>query len=164
MILLCSLGFGAGCTVAIKLVNPFFRMIFDKIAMPYNVLWGLDFALTALIFLDTMISFKIIKNFKNISDSVVEDNTDKLTKLVKKTIFDNYNVLYRRLVESFPNMQIQNRLSLLREKILEEQKKLEKSTYKIDIRRKRIKEWEKEINTAKAKKLTNTIINIFKKK
>jgi uncharacterized membrane protein len=162
--LLCSLGFGAGCTVVIKLVNPFFRMIFDKIAMPYNVLWGLDFALIALIFLDTMISFKIIKNFKNISDSVVEDNTDKLTKLVKKTIFDNYNVLYKRLIESFPNMQIQNRLSLLRERILEEQKKLEKSTYKIDIRRRRIKEWEKEISSAKAKNITNTIINIFKKK
>lgn len=162
--LLCSAGFGAGCTVVIKLVNPLIRISLDKLSIPYGVLWGIDFSLIAIIFLDTMLSFKIIHNLKNISDSVVEDNTDKITKLVKKTIFDNYNVLYRRLVESFPNMQLQNRLSLLREKILEEQKKLEKSTYKIDIRRRRIKEWEKEINTAKAKNLTNTIINIFKKK
>ena len=162
--LFCSLGFGAGCTACVKLVNPLLRYLLDLISMSHGVLWGIDFAFTALIFLDTVISFKIIKNFKNISDSVVEDNTDKLTKLVKKTIFDNYNVLYRRLVESFPNMQIQNRLSLLRERILEEQKKLEKSTYKLDLRRKRIREMEKEISNAKAKNLTNTIINIFKKK
>ena len=159
-----AIGFGAGCTIAIKLLNPMIRIILDKISMPYGVLWGIDFALTALIFLDTMVSFKIIKNFKNISDSVVEDNTDKLTQLVKKTIFENYNVFYRRLVESFPNMQIQNRLSLLRERILEEQKKIEKASYKLDIRRNQVKEWEKEISREKTKDFANKIKNLFKKK
>ncbi len=162
--LFCSLGFGAGCTACIKIINPILRLLLDQIAMPYNVLRGIDLLLTILIFLDTVISFKIINNFKNISDSVVEDNTDKITTLVKKTILDNYNVFYRRLVESFPNMQIQNKLSLLRERILEEQKKIEKASYKLDIRRNQIKEWEKEISREKTKDFANKIKNLFKKK
>ena len=60
-------------------------------------------------------------------------------------------------------MQIQNRLSLLRNRILEEQKKLEKATYKLDVKRTRIKELEKELKKQKGNPITNKIKELLNK-
>lgn len=162
--LLCSLGFGLGCTADIYLVNPFLRYLFDLINIPIDVIKAFDLIALFLFSIDIVVSFKIINNFKNISNSVVEDSTDKITAIVRKTILKNYNIFYQRLVKSFPNMQIRNKLSILRDKIYDEQKKLEKATYKLDIRRRRIKQYEKELNSEKVKGFKNKIKNFFKKK
>ena len=162
--LLCSLGFGAGCTVTLKLANPIIRALFDTINLPINVVKGIDLLLIFILFIDIMTSFKIINNFKNISNSVVEDSTEKITAMVKKTILNNYNIFYRRLVESFPDMKIQNSLSKLRDRIYEESKKIEKATYKLDKRKIKLKELEIEFNKKTNKGLKNKITNLFKKK
>ena len=158
--LFCSCGFGFGCTLCLKVVNPILRQIIN---IPTPFLKCLDIALILLIFIDTMTSFKIINNFKNISNSIVEDSTEKITTMVRKTILDNYNILYRRLVESFPNMKTNNKLSLLRNRILNEQKKLEKAIYKLDVRKNKIKVLEKELNSKKDN-LVDKITKLFNKK
>lgn len=159
--LFCSFGFGLGCTLCLKVVNPFLRQIIN---IPNNTLKIIDLILILYIFIDTMTSFKIINNFKNISNSIVEDSTEKITTMVKKTILDNYNVLYRRLVESFPTMKTNNKLSLLRNKILNEQKKVEKALYKLDIRKDKIKKLEKELKNKKDNNIVCKITNLFNKK
>ena len=161
--LLCSLGFGAGCTAALAIINPFIRNTIDLIGLTSNNIKGIDLLLIFIFIIDITVSFKIINNLKHISDNVSEDNTEKITSIVKKTIISNYNILYRRIIESFPNMQIQNRLSLLRNRILEEQKKLEKATYKLDVKRTRIKELEKELKKQKGNPITNKIKELLNK-
>ena len=161
--LLCSLGFGAGCTAALAIINPFIRNTIDLIGLTSNNIKGIDLLLIFIFIIDITVSFKIINNLKHISDNVSEDNTEKITSIVKKTIINNYNILYRRIIESFPNMQIQNRLSLLRNRILEEQKKLEKATYKLDVKRTRIKELEKELKKQKGNPITNKIKELLNK-
>ena len=161
--LLCSLGFGAGCTAALAIINPFIRNTIDLIGLTSNNIKGIDLLLIFIFIIDITVSFKIINNLKRISDNISEDNTEKITTIVKKTIISNYNILYRRIIESFPNMQIQNRLSLLRNRILEEQKKLEKATYKLDVKRTRIKELEKELKKQKGNPITNKIKELLNK-
>ena len=161
--LVCTLGFGAGCTAALAIINPFIRHIIDLIGLTSNNIKGIDLLLIFLFIVDMTVSFKIINNLKHISDNVSEDNTDKITSIVRKTIINNYNILYRRIIESFPNMQIQNRMSLLRNRILEEQKKLEKASYKLDVRRTRIKELEKELKKQKGNPIANKIKELLNK-
>lgn len=162
--LLCSLGFGFGCTGALMFLNPFLRTVFDKINLAPRAIYGIDIMLLFLIFIDVMVSFKIINNFKNISNNIVEDSTDKITQMVKKTIINNYNTLYRRLIDAFPNIQINNKLSLLRDRILEEQKKIEKATYKLDRKKLELDKLQKELVKKTNKGIKNKITNLFKKK
>lgn len=162
--LFCSCGFGLGCTSIILFINPLIRALLDNLSVPINIIRGLDLLFILILILDTTVSFKIINNFKNISNSIVEDSTDKITTLVKKTILNNYNIFYQRIINSFPNMQIQNKLSLLRNRILDEQKRIEKATYKLDIRKRKVKQLEKELFKSKSKGIKNIIINFFKKK
>ncbi len=162
--LFCSLGFGAGCTAALLIVNPFLRSVFDSLNLSFNIIRGLDLLFILIFIVDIYVSFKIINNFKHISDNVDEDSTEKITSMVKKTIINNYNLFYRRLVESFPNIKVQNRLSILRNRILDEQKKLEKAAYKLDVRRDKVKNMEKELRILKGDTIVDRVLNVFKKK
>lgn len=162
--LLCSLGFGAGCTTTLMIINPYLRTLFDNLNLSTQVLKITDLSLLLIFIIDIAISFKIINNFKHISDNVKEDNTEKITTLVKKTVIDNYNMLYRRLVESFPNIKIYNRLSQLRDKIIEQQKKIEKAAYKLDMRKIKLKNLQNELNYRKKQNFKEKLINAFKRK
>jgi uncharacterized membrane protein len=162
--LLCSLGFGAGCTATLMIINPYLRTLFDNLNLSTQVLKITDLSLLLIFIIDLAISFKIINNFKHISDNVKEDNTEKITSLVKKTVIDNYNMLYRRLVESFPNIKIYNRLSQLRDKIIEQQKKIEKAAYKLDMRKIKLKNLQNELNYRKKQNFKEKLINAFKRK
>ena len=162
--LLCSLGFGFGCTLALTVINPLLRRLIDKINLSMSLVRGVDLLLILLFIIDIAVSFKIINNLKHISENISEDNTEKITNIVKNTIINNYNGFYKRIIESFPNMRIQNRLSILKDRIMEEQKRLEKATYKLDIRKIRIKEMEKELKESKGNPITRTIKKIINKK
>ena len=107
--LIYSIAFGIGCTLTLRSINPGIRYLFDLIHL--NQLSGilLIILFSIIIFTDTGISFNIIAKFKGISSKVKEDSTEKITTEVKKTIFERYNILYRRLVESFPDMKVYNK-------------------------------------------------------
>ena len=72
---------------------------------------------------DTIISFKVILNLKNISSKINSDSTEAITKKVKEILL-NKNILNRRLVKSFPNMEVFNRMYILKEKYLKEKNKI----------------------------------------
>ena len=160
--LLCSLGFGFGCTLTLKVANPILKHVFDVINISNHTLKGIDLLLILLFIIDITVSFKIINNFKNISNNIVEDSTDKITQMVKKTILNNYNMLYKRLIMAFPGVKINNSLSLLRDRILEEQKKIEKATYKLDLRKIQLKKMEKELSSKTNSGIKNKLLNLFK--
>ena len=159
--LICSLCFGLGCAFALKIANPFIVDLIELYNIDIEAIKRFDILLMLILFIDTVVSFNIINNFKNISNSIIEDSTDKITTMVRKTILNEYSLLYRRLVKAFPNMRINNTLSLLKDKILNERKKLEKSIYKIDIRKTKLKELEKEYKKAKRKDMS--FMSLFKK-
>ena len=146
------------------IINPYFRTLFDNLNLTTQVLKITDLSLLFIFIIDIAVSFKVINNFKHISDNVKEDNTEQITTLVKKTVIDNYNMLYRRLVESFPNIKIYNRLSQLRDKIIEQQKKIEKAAYKLDMRKIKLKNLQNELNYRKKKNFKEKLINAFKRK
>ena len=160
--LLCSVAFGIAGTLTYKLFNPAVRQLLDYLNPSLDLIKGIDLILIVIFVVDIMLSFRILNTLKNISNSIKEDSTDKISKQVRKIIFNNYNLLYKRVINSFPTMIVKNKLSLLRDKIYDEQKRIEKASYKLDIRKRRVKLLEKELNNSIG--LKNRFINLFKRK
>ena len=160
--LLCSVAFGIAGTLTYKLFNPAVRQLLDYLNPSLDLIKGIDLILIIIFVVDIMLSFRILNTLKNISNSIKEDSTDKISRQVRKIIFNNYNLLYKRVINSFPTMIVKNKLSLLRDKIYDEQKKIEKASYKLDIRKRRVKLLEKELNNSIG--LKNRFINLFKRK
>ena len=107
--LIYSIAFGIGCTLTLRSINPGIRYLYDLIHL--NQLSGIILIIifSIIIFTDTGLSFNIIAKFKGISNKVKEDSTEKITTEVKKTVLEKYNILYRRLVDSFPDMKVYNK-------------------------------------------------------
>lgn len=115
-------------------VNPFLISTFS--AIPMTILKYIVAILLFITFLDIIFSFNVILNLKNISNSLRCDSTEIITKKVKEALM-NKNILYRRLVKSFPDMMVFNKMSILKEKLIKDKNKLKKEKEKRKKQKKR---------------------------
>lgn len=113
--------FGVLGTVVIKLFNPFFFTIIDKINSDAIII--LSIILTVMFIVDFVISYIVISNIKLITKDINSDSTEEITKIVKDTIKKN-KYLYNRIIKAFPNMhkiikelkkEIKNKIKEVRE-------------------------------------------------
>lgn len=109
-----AIPFGLFGCLAYYIIIPFFQGIF--VTIPIGVITTVSYILLGLTFIDICISFKIIIKLKNISSSIRCDSTEAITKKVKETLLSK-NHLYQRLVASFPNMKVFNKMAIFKEKI-----------------------------------------------
>lgn len=124
-------GFGLGGIIMTYLVNPFLIKIYNMI--PQAVTTWTSIILLILLVIDLAISFNIIINLKNISNNIRTDSTEALTKKVKEILISKAYP-YRRLLQSFPDMKIFNKVSILKDKI-----KNAKSEIKVEKEKEKLK-------------------------
>ena len=116
--------FGILGTLVICVINPIFEYLlnlfnFETIKITAVVLF-------IIYIIDYTISLIIMFGFKGTLKTVEKDGTEEITKKVKKILI-NKNVLYKRLVEAFPNfMNPKERLLLIKAKVEKELKNIEK--------------------------------------
>ena len=117
----CGLAFGLGSLLILYIVNPYIiDAMFNNVN--FTLLKIIAFTLIFILFVDTLVSFNIIFNLKNISNNIRSDNTEQITKEVKK-ILAKSTLPYRRLLESFPNMEINNSMSLIKKRLVKQKDK-----------------------------------------
>lgn len=94
--------FGILGLLVVYFVNPFIVNILNKI--PVKTLNIVAYILLAVFITDFIISFKIIFKFKDTLKKTEKDATEQISKKVKE-IFLSKGILYRRLVNAFPNLK-----------------------------------------------------------
>ena len=120
--------FGILGTLVICVINPIFEYLlnlfnFETIKITAVVLF-------IIYIIDYTISLIIMFGFKGTLKTVEKDGTEEITKKVKKILI-NKNVLYKRLVEAFPNfMNPKERLLLIKARVEKEIKKYMKKDKK----------------------------------
>lgn len=93
--------FGIAGTAITIWINPFFLKYINMVPqLVINIILGI---ISVLFIIDTIISFRIIFNLKEMSKEF-KDNTDEISNKVKRIIRKKM-VLYRRLVHSFPRIK-----------------------------------------------------------
>lgn len=99
-----SIPFGIACLIMMYILNPFF----DKLILmiPDTHLFNITIICLGLYLFDFFVSLTIIYKLKNISKNVKQDSTEKVTKYVKKELLKTNKKLYTRLITSFPNLKI----------------------------------------------------------
>lgn len=96
-------------------VNPFFLSLLGH--LPHFLVYVLGIFLLIIYIVDNVISFKIIKNVQEISRKVQQkqiirkDDTERITKLVRKQVEKSMKIFEKRLIHAFPHLQV------LREKV-----------------------------------------------
>ena len=120
--------FGLGGVLVVLVGTPnilfFLNMLSDKTITLIALITSILFVI------DLCVSYKIISGFKKISTDVKKDSTEDITKMVRKTIKDK-NILYKRLLNSFPDFKTitkkyDKKILKQEEKIKKEKEKLEK--------------------------------------
>ncbi len=112
--------FGIGCLIVIYILNPFFTNLLLQIPLTIKKIISI---VTLIIFvIDIIISFKIIWKFKKFAKNIKKDNTEKVTKYVRKEILHTNKKLYTRIVNAFPKFEIT--------KIFKKKKKIKKNKRK----------------------------------
>ncbi len=132
----CAIPFGFGACFLMYGVNPLLFMFYNHVNIV--ILKVLSIILLLLLLVDLIISFKIIINLKNISNSIRCDSTEAITKKVKE-ILTHKTFLHRRLLLSFPDMKVKNKLSILTERIMRDKKKIKEEKKNIRNKLKRRK-------------------------
>ena len=94
--------FGILGTTIVFLVNPFFIKYISKI--PELALHIILVFITILFLADTIISYKVIFDLKDMSKEF-RDNTEEISEKVQKRIRSWKIRLYRRLVKAFPEIK-----------------------------------------------------------
>ena len=117
----CAIPFGILGVIGYYGLNPLLTNILNIFSEKALMIVTIILCTTWIV--DTIISFKVILNLKNISSKINSDSTEAITKKVKEILL-NKNVLNRRLVKSFPNMEVFNRMYILKEKYLKEKNKI----------------------------------------
>lgn len=96
--LLC---FGIGCTLAVFVINPFFK---DVISFIPSLAQTIIVSVLSIIFIvDIIVSLKVVANLKLVSTEI-KDNTVEISEKVKKIVSDN-SIVYTRLINAFPNIK-----------------------------------------------------------
>ncbi len=110
----CAIPFGVGGIIVFYGINPLIVRLLDSLSEPLSM--GLALTLVFIFLIDLAVSFNVILNLKNISNNVRSDSTELITKKVKEMLTQK-NFFYKRIVKSFPNMKIQNRLAIIKQKL-----------------------------------------------
>lgn len=122
-----AIPFGVGGIVMFYGINPIILSILN--ATSNIVLLCIAFGLSIIFLIDLVFSFNVIITLKNISSSIRCDSTEAITKKVKE-VLKSKDFLHRRLLNSFPNMQISNRLSILKERLTKDKELLKEEKRK----------------------------------
>lgn len=130
----CAIPFGIGAVIMFYGINPILINLYSKI--PILVLEIICGILVLLLIVDLIISFNVIITLKNVSNSLRSDSTEVITKKVKE-ILSTKNILYKRLLDSFPKMKVFNKMSILKEKLLNDKKRLKKEKKKVKQNKKK---------------------------
>ena len=139
--------FGILALVGVYIINPFVLNAISLLST--KLLYILAISLTIILLVDIIVSFNIIITLKNVSNSVRGDSTEIITKKVRKILFSKS--VFRRLFESFPNMKIFNKASILKDKIKRD--KIKAKEEKVKIKKKKLRETERQRQTGKIKKV-----------
>lgn len=102
--------FGCGCLLIMYIINPFLLKTLNLIST--SILNIIAIILFILFVIDFIISFRIILNFKKISDDAKKDSTEKVTEYVKNELLKRRKILYRRLINAFPNLKVLKRIEV----------------------------------------------------
>lgn len=90
--------FGLLGLLVMYVINPFFMKMLNSInSIILNII---AIILLVILLVDMIVSFKIIKGFKNVTKSVEKDNTAEITFKVRELLM-NRGGLYKRLVSAF---------------------------------------------------------------
>ena len=110
-----------GCLV-VYIVNPIFTGLLNKI--PVNILNILAIIIFTIYVIDNIVSLSVMFGFKWTLKTAEKDGTEEITKKVREVLLKR-NLLYKRLVNAFPNITSKKeRLELLESKISVEIEKL----------------------------------------
>ena len=139
--------FGLLGIVVIYITNPLINYLLSLLA--FNVMKAISLSLFILFVFDTLVSFKIIDDFKLESRQFKEkDNTEEISKKVREAL-TNRSPLGKRLVEAFPNVsavlenvkkeikKTQNDLRVAKKDLKKTQKKIKKMETKLKKSNKR---------------------------
>lgn len=91
-----------GCLV-MYVLNPFLINLIKSIS--YVPLIIISVTLFILFFIDNIVSFEIVSNFKNTTRIIAKDSTEEITKMVRE-VLTKKSLLSRRLIEAFPKLNI----------------------------------------------------------
>ena len=120
--------FGILGTLVICVINPIFEYLLNL--FNFETIKITAIVLFIIYIIDYTISLIIMFGFKGTLKTVEKDGTEEITKKVKKILI-NKNVLYKRLVEAFPNfMNPKERLLLIKARVEKELKKYIKKDQK----------------------------------
>ena len=143
--------FGIGALIMMYIGNPIFIPFLESI--PINIRYIIILSLIIIAIIDISISFGIIINLKHISNNIKSDSTEVISKKVKEIILTK-NVVYKRLKDAFPDMQIKNTSAILKEKIEEQKEKFNKQKEKLLAKKKEIIDESKLLKELNKKKKT----------
>ncbi len=119
--------FGVGGIVMFYGTNPLILSVLNLLSN--NTLMFICIFLSIIFLIDLIFSFNVIITLKNISNTIRCDSTEIITKKVKE-ILKSKDLLHRRLLNSFPDMQISNRLSILKDRLIKDKELLKKEKNK----------------------------------
>lgn len=97
--------FGISSVLLIKIINPLFSNIINK--LPYNFKIILSFILILIFIIDLILSIKVIINMKKNNIIIPGDITKKRNKSIKNIIKNNYSI--KRLLDAFPLLKEKTR-------------------------------------------------------
>jgi len=102
--------FGIFGLLIMYVINPFFYSIFLKI--PNTLLYIISTLLIIIYIIDNIVSFLIIKEIQGISEItqrkqiIKKDDTERITKLVRKQIEESKKTFEKRIIHAFPNLKL----------------------------------------------------------
>lgn len=114
--------FGILGVIVMYFINPFFL----KVLMSFSDIFLEIIAVILFIIyiVDTIITGRIIFNFKNEFVKASEDKTEEITKMVKETLAKR-GYLHKRLINAFPNLKTHREMLIeIRSRINKEIKKM----------------------------------------
>ena len=132
----CAIPFGIAGIIMFYGINPLLIKLFSY----FNTvaLEVISFSLLFITLVDIIISFNVIISLKNISNSIRCDSTELITKKVKE-ILNTKTFLHKRLLASFPDMKVFNKIYILKGKLNKDKDKLNKEIKETKKRNKKRK-------------------------
>ena len=94
--------FGLCGIISTYLVNPYLIKFINFINP--SVLNVIAIVLAIILLVDSIVSFRIIYNFKSVANDVRKDSTNEITAKVKE-VLKNKSIFSKRLVKAFPNFK-----------------------------------------------------------
>lgn len=122
-----AIPFGVGGIVMFYGTNPIILTILNM--MSDKTIMFISLFLSTIFLVDLIFSFNVIITLKNISNTIRCDSTEAITKKVKE-VLRSKDFLHRRLLNSFPDMQISNRLSILKDRLIKDKELLKEEKNK----------------------------------